>query len=1129
MSRFFSRLQAWFPERVVVLLLVALSGVLGSYHLLIRTGPSWLHDYPMWPVVFGPSVMMACGKGFEEPVALEISGLPQFLAMETPAFVPAQAVDDMPTTPPSEWRQHHRYLLYLVGMVWRVLGISWNAVKVLLVALFCITIVLVYGLFRLGMNRYLSAAATVLFMVSPGVLFVLPNIRDFAKAPFVLGAILIMGYLCKKPVKTGVFLGLAALLGLVLGVGLGFRQDLFIGIPPSLLVLAFCAREGRGRKAVVQQRIAAVVLLLVCFAAGAGPVLRSYQRSGTPSHEISMGLATAFDDRLGMGRASYERMYTFDESLVLTAINRYARRVEHHAQPLVTDTPETEQVGKAFLFDTITTFPADLLTRAYAAVLWVIQGGTLQWPAAAFFFRLGPWLMAAVLVLLSCHSLRLAWLALLLSLYFCGYVSVQVMYRHCFHLSFVPFWLFGFLVDRLLHALTTQSHFILHPSSFILHPSSFIPPLRRMALFCLGAGLLIFVPFYALRAYQCYAVDNLLEKYASADLESLESEATPLGDCVLLRPTKGLPSQSWPLAPYVWQSQDEYLVAAFAANAQWRHFWIRYETQHGANNYSQPIRLPPTGEAETRKTKYFFPVYERAIFPSDRIPGWGRFAGLALSKDRQADFEGFYRVKNADQFSLLLNMAVPEDRAFFRPYQTVRPRRGDPDQQRDVLALDPDPRDLAREAGELKAKGDLEAAVPAYQDALRVYPHDMALCGGLGAALEAQGDSPAAAAAYRQAIGAVPEFFLSYYCLDELFAARNDLEGRVAEWRRAVQERPETAHSHCFLGMALHAAGDFDGAVEAYGKAIDLGGRNATVLGHLGRAQAHQGDFEAAKATCLEAIAAAPRLSEDAAESLAGAAAEFMREGDFDKAIEGYGIAVSLAPQSPRFRAGLGAGLARNGNPDGAFEAWREGIALDPEAWFCYHSLDTYFEARNDPASRVAEWQKAVHDYPKAVRPLFHLSMACQAAGKPGEAIEALEAAVAIDPDNMEVRCHLGCLLAQKGDFQGALQVVGRGGAALDPNYAGMVVDSLANTAAGFLTAGQWDKAIEGYRAAIAVAPDKGAGVYPDLVAALHAKKDYDGAWREVAVCRQKGVGLPDQLLKTLRRDSGKDAVVGRE
>jgi len=1084
MSRFFSTLEGWFPERVVVLLLVALSAVLGSYHLFVRTGPAWLHDYPMWPVVFGPSVMMACGKGFEEPVASEISGLPQFLAMETPAFVPAQPVQEMPTTPPSEWRQHHRYLLYLTGITWRALGISWNAVKILLVLLFCITIALVYGLFRIGMNRLLSAAATILFMLSPGVLFVLPNIRDFAKAPFVLAAILIMAYLCKKPVKTRGFMALAAVLGLVLGLGLGFRQDLFIGIPPSLLVLAFCARQRSGRKALLE-RATAVVVVLVAFVAGASPVLRSYQRSGTTSHEITMGIATEFDDRLEMGRASYERMYTFDESLVLTAIDRYARRVEHHAQPLVTDTPETEQVGKAFLFDTIMTFPADLLTRAYAAVLWVIQGGTLQWPAAAFFFQLSPWLMAAALVLLSAHNPRLAWLTLLLSLYFCGYVSVQVMYRHCFHLSFVPFWLLGFLVDRLLHAVTTRSHFILQPSAFSLQ-------LRRMALFSLGAALLIFVPLYALRAYQAHAVDHLLEKYASADLGPLESQATPFGDCVLLRPTNGLPSQSWPPAPYLWQSQDEYLVAKFAANAQWRHFWIRYETQHGANNYSQLIRMPPTGKADTQLTKYFFPVYERAIFPNDRIPGWSRFAGLALPKDRQTDLKGFYRVKKPGQFRLLLNVAVPQDPAFFRRYQTVRPRPGDPDLQHRVMPLDPDPRDLARQASQFNRKGDLEAAVSAYHDALRVYPHDMALCNGLGAAREAKGEWPEAAAAYRQAIKAVPDFFLSYHALDLLFTARNDIEGRLAQWRHAVTNRPDVPHAHCFLGMAFHATGDFDAAIEAYGKAIDLGGRNPAVLGHLAEAQAYQGHFEAAKAIYIEATPDTPALSEHAAESLAGAAAEFMRKALFDKALEGYAMAVSMAPQNPQYRAGLGQALARKGDLDAAFEAWREGIALDPEAWFCYHSLDTYCQIQNDTASRLTEWQKAVHDYPNAARPLFHLSMACQAAGKPAEAVQALEAAVAIQPDNIELRGHLASLLAQKGDFQRALQVLRPGGAALDPNYAGMVVDSMANAAAGFLTDGQCDKAIDGYRTALALDPENPA-FQAALEEAVNQKKGQDG------------------------------------
>ena len=100
-------------------------------------------------------------------------------------------------------------------------------------------IALSYGIFRLGMGHLLSTMCAFAFMVSSFHLsFLIPSIlRDYAKAPFILAVILIIGLMIKEPLEKARLLTLSAACGIVIGLGIGFRQDLIICILPFIVVL----------------------------------------------------------------------------------------------------------------------------------------------------------------------------------------------------------------------------------------------------------------------------------------------------------------------------------------------------------------------------------------------------------------------------------------------------------------------------------------------------------------------------------------------------------------------------------------------------------------------------------------------------------------------------------------------------------------------------------------------------------------------------------------------------------------------------------------------------------------------------------------------------------------------------
>ena len=66
-------------------------------------------------------------------------------------------------------------------------------------------------------------------------------------------------------------------------------------------------------------------------------------------------------------------------------------------------------------------------------------------------------------------------------------------------------------------------------------------------------------------------------------------------------------------------------------------------------------------------------------------------------------------------------------------------------------------------------------------------------------------------------------------------------------------------------------------------------------------------------------------------------------------------------------------------------------------------------------------------------------------------------------------------------------------------------------------------EAIAPLRAALRLGAGNEAVIRPPLIAALIDMKDYDGAWREVAACREKGVALPQDLVQNLATCSGRE------
>ena len=234
--------RRWIAEAVVVVLIASAGFMIGSRYVasFMKTEKP---DFGQ--TEFSAAVMLTCGRGFAQP-ARSSSALIDFLAGNSDRFSCEQMTPEMKPDGVNLTQKLYRYLMTAVALQWKWSGISWTGLAPLFGVAFAVTTCAAYGLLRLAAPLPIAAAGAVPLLVSAHQLAYLPQLRDYAKAPFILLLILILARLVVGPFEPRRALALAVAFGLVLGIGFGFRNDLLINIPPFLFCL-FLVVRGRWR------------------------------------------------------------------------------------------------------------------------------------------------------------------------------------------------------------------------------------------------------------------------------------------------------------------------------------------------------------------------------------------------------------------------------------------------------------------------------------------------------------------------------------------------------------------------------------------------------------------------------------------------------------------------------------------------------------------------------------------------------------------------------------------------------------------------------------------------------------------------------------------------------------------
>ncbi len=663
-------------EALIALALFTSASLTGATY--VATWGDYTHFYQH---NYGPAVMVALGEEYSDPDPSNDSEIRAFLEQRIDALDIAAAPSGTSVQKPRARQKNWAYLIYTVGFVWRLFGISWDSLILLHGILYGTMVVIIYGIFRLGMNRALAVTGAIVILLSPASLYYLPNLRDFAKAPFILMCVFLLGLIINSPLRKARLLGLALAYGAVVGVGVGFRADLLICIPPAVIVLTLFL-PGKPWQYMRLKLICILSMLAMFFCLSYYPMS---EPRGMLYHVMHIGLGDTYEQSLGTGGSTYSvGSQRFDEPNY-NRVTSYARRTLGVTDRMPYGGQAYANAGKKYYLDFVKYFPADIMIRWHASVRRILDYAPfvagkrikscsftamlldMRWRYLGWLSGLGIWFGLAAVLSLATLGWRPALGTTFLIAYFAGYPAIQFNQRHFFHLEFVHFWVFLFVIQVLIHGASRLIKYRSSQDKAQVSLSSFsrlcADQFRRPALFSACLFALILVPLWGARLCQYYTVGKLYKDYDEARLEPVDFSATQRGPMTWFT-LEEEHADTPPKQKIELNDGDiltDYLVAEFDCRRPLEITFgykrsnllknFPYNSRSLRKNFSYNQTIWPGASNNSKNVKFYFPVYEGPSI-------WGEitFEGIGIRNVDAGLLKALYRVEHAGRFPFLLHL-----------------------------------------------------------------------------------------------------------------------------------------------------------------------------------------------------------------------------------------------------------------------------------------------------------------------------------------------------------------------------------------------------------------------------------------------------------------------------------------
>jgi tetratricopeptide (TPR) repeat protein len=231
-----------------------------------------------------------------------------------------------------------------------------------------------------------------------------------------------------------------------------------------------------------------------------------------------------------------------------------------------------------------------------------------------------------------------------------------------------------------------------------------------------------------------------------------------------------------------------------------------------------------------------------------------------------------------------------------------------------------------------------------------------------------------------------------------LRALKRDDEA-VAALQQAVQLAPNDARPHFSLGNALYAIRRKDEAIAEYRKAIEADPKMTrayynlgAVLYDVGRDSEALGAYKVALAPIDKAFAKNEPVDPIHARAYSNLGAIYLRQNQYQPAVDAYSKALKLDPQSATAHYNLGFIYYNSDKPDRAADEYRKALAIDPSLPLAYLHLAQMAMKKRDNAGAAKLLRDGMTRFDAETKPvaLRTLARAELAQGNTAAAVEAL-------------------------------------------------------------------------------------------------------------------------------------------
>jgi hypothetical protein len=634
---------------------------------------------------FAPAAMLACGHGYRNIAWSGNEPLGSFLSLKVDSLSCHELLSHA-LIPLDAFQRISLYLEYSVAVAWRLLGVSWHALTVLYAILGGGVALAVFGLMRLALSPPLALAATAATVTAPLNLTYVPELRDYSKAPFMLALILIMGTIVKHASSATRLYWLMALGGVVAGVGLGFRTDVLLLLVPLVVsVLCFRKTDDTSRWHRVGVGASGLAVFAVLFVLTAWPVIKGYSRGNNTAHVALLGLSTSFDDLLGVQASHYELLPLYLDGYEEALVRDYGRRTSDDRSLFAIGTEEYDKQSYRYLGRVVATFPADVIIRAVASTIKIVDlgfsdtyAGIPVWlqrskAARSYAFRrravvtvpsIG--LIAAVLVAfgLLAADLRVGSFFIFITIFLAASAALQFIDRHFFYLEFLGWWVVVFAGAEAITLCSTLARRRARPAWLT------VPRLLRAFIVLAGVFVVCGLAVWGARAYQQRSFDRMVSGYLnSAATELTVTTTTQREGRLLLTPA---------LAGVDFDSSEQVAHLVHAAYLKIDlnpsscdevvfEATIRYTATSPAVDFTHHVKVPL---ANPRSVVLLVPVFpEYFVLGRDEVSS--RFDGIEAEPRAAACVSAIRRVSPRNPEDVLITATVPADWSEARHYQTL--------------------------------------------------------------------------------------------------------------------------------------------------------------------------------------------------------------------------------------------------------------------------------------------------------------------------------------------------------------------------------------------------------------------------------------------------------------------------